>query len=235
MRLRSLSVLGGPLRNPIMAALVIRSWFDDSERDDEEHNVSAVAGCVGTEAQWERFERSWASSVLERFDLDYMHMKEVKNSEGKFARFRDEHEARELAKAIIAVIANSDIRPFGSVTRTRDLRRFNRGHSQSLNGYSLNIYACMRLIRQIYGDGRLEPADHVEMILDRIAKPEQAIATARAYAATNSLFPDMADFVLPMALPKANLAKHVLPLQAADFIAWECRKNVEDYDGWFKS
>lgn len=73
------------------------------------------------------------------------------------------------------------------------------------------------------------------MILDRIARPEQAIAMARAYAATNKLFPDMASFGLPVALPKASLARNALPLQAADFMAWECRKNVEDYDGWFES
>jgi hypothetical protein len=205
LRLRSLSVLGGPQRNPIMAVLVIRSWFDDSERDDEKHSVSAVAGCVGTDAQWEFFEQAWYTSVLDRFDLDYMHMKEVKNVDGKFARFKDENEAKELAKAIISVIDDSGVRPFGSVARMRDLRRFNKDHSQSLNGYSLNIYACMRLIRQIYGTGKLEKADYVEMILDRIAKPEQAIAMARAYAATNRLFPDMAEFVLPVALPKANL------------------------------
>jgi hypothetical protein len=217
-----------------MAALVIRSWFDDSERDDEKHSVSSVAGCVGTDAQWQAFERAWATDVLQRFNLDYMHMKEVKSGAGKFAKFKDEREAEELAKAIISAISNSGIHPFGAVARTRDLRRFNRSHSLPLNGYSLNIYACMRLIRQIYGEGKLAPADHVEMILDRIAKPEQAIATAKAYAATNDIFPDLADFVLPVALPKNNLARNVFPLQAADFVAWECRKNVEDYDGCFE-
>ena len=218
-----------------MAALVYQSWFDDSERDDQSHSVSSVAGCVGTDEQWEAFNIAWADGVLDRFGLDYMHMKEVKSGEGKFARFKDSRESEELAKFIVETISNSRIRPFGSVVRTNDLKRFNRHNTQTLNGYSLNIYACMRLIVQIYGRTKLEGGGYVQMVLDRIGKGQQAIDIAKGYADTNDLFPDMAELVLPVVLPKTQLAKTVLPLQAADFIAWECRKNVEEYHGWFES
>ena len=164
-----------------------------------------------------------------------MHMKEVKSGEGNFARFKDDRESIELAKSIVAVISNSRVRPFGSVVRINDLRRFIRDKALSLNGYSLNIYACMRLIVQIYGRVLLKEDGYIQMFLDRIGKGQQAVDMAKGYAATNDLFPHMSNVVLPIVLPKAHLAKTVLPLQAADFIAWECRKNVEEYHGWFES
>jgi hypothetical protein len=141
------SAASGSLNDPrnwgdgIMAAVGLRSWFDDSERDEEGFRVAAVAGCVGTEAQWERFNLAWKSDVLDQFELPHLHMKELKGID----RFKDRAEMKKLTQAIISAIAMSGIRPFASTTRLRDLRRFNKDYRQQLNAYSLNVYSCMHL------------------------------------------------------------------------------------------
>ncbi|HEY1259808.1 MAG TPA: hypothetical protein VGF34_11210 [Stellaceae bacterium] len=150
---------------PIVAAVVFRSWFDDSERDDQSHNVSALAGCVGSDEQWETFNRLWKLNVLDKFNLEYLHMKELRSAQGQFAKFQDRNISIELTKEIVTAISTASLRSFASIVRLRDLIRFNRVQRQQLNPYSLNIYTCMLYITMTYRDWN---NCIVKMKLDRI-------------------------------------------------------------------
>src|SRR5207244_7956484 len=100
-------------------------------------------GYVGTNDQWNNFDPNWKTHVLDKFDLKYLHIKELRRN----ARFNGANEdSIALTKAIVATISRAQLRAFVSIVRLGDLARFNQDCGQSLNPYSLNIIMCMRLI-----------------------------------------------------------------------------------------
>lgn len=215
-----------------MAVVSLPGWFDDSERDDREHNVAALGGCVGTDSQWRIQDESWQQDVLNAFGLDYLHMKELFRFEGKFEQFKDKDRSLALSRAIIGTFKKSGVHSFGSAARLKDLRRFNNETKRHLAAYPLNIYACMFMIRQAF---RTELNGDAEAVLnlDKREGSGKAADTARHYAKTDPNMPDVWQKVLVAPLPKGGLAKKIPALQAADFIAWEIRKDVEAYrDFW---
>jgi len=203
-----------------MAVISLSGWFGGSERDDDEQNVASLGGCVGTDIQWKIQDEAWNEEVLAAFGLDYVHMKEVQEENGKFAQFKDKERSRQLAEAIIGTFKKSGIRPFGSVTRLKDLRSFNRERKLRLSAYPLNIYSCMFMVRHGFRHQLAGEAQAV-LNLDRREGTAQAAETARHYAKTDPNLTDVYEKVLPSPLPEEGLASKTPALQAADFVAWK--------------
>jgi len=160
-------------------------------------------------------------------------MKEIKSGRGKFAQFKDnEPRCRELAEAIIGTFKRSAISPFGSMVRLADLRRFNLEHQRCLNHYALNIYGCMSLIKQHFRTALV--GDSVaQMNIDKSGDGTgPAAELARHYACTDPHIDDIAKYIHPYPMPEGKM-RCMPALQAADFVAWEARKYVEQHrDFW---
>jgi hypothetical protein len=92
----------------------------------------------------------------------------------------------------------------------------------------------MRLIEVTYGTTSRGDLI-IQMIIDRSTNISQAIDVAKQYAATDISFPEMGNFIFPIPLPKHELARQIYAMQAADFISWECRKNMEEFREWFEA
>jgi hypothetical protein len=74
--LSELSVWIRPPGDWLMAALTYRGTFDDSgDEDDPYHTCASLGGYVGPVDAWNDFETEW-QSVLDEFDISYLHMKE---------------------------------------------------------------------------------------------------------------------------------------------------------------
>jgi hypothetical protein len=115
---------------------------------------------------------------------------------------------------------------FGAVIRLPDLQRFNRERSRQLEVLPLALYACMN-------DSYVaDPWREVDIMLDRFDKPNLALAKAKEYAATH--WSDDVSQMMTCHLLKKNAEsfRTVLPLQAADFIAYEIKKNIESRREW---
>jgi hypothetical protein len=77
----------------------------------------------------------------------------------------------------------------------------------------------------------------IEIVFDRMDGGSATIDLAKSYAASDSYYPDSRNFPVCRVLPKEGPdgSSNTPGLQAADFLAWEVRKNYELKRGWLES
>ncbi len=228
--LRQLSMLTGPPDAWIMAAL--RAYLDDS--GDCFTPSLVVAGYIGSVRAWDRFNSEW-NAVLKRHDIPYFHMKEIPDPRSPMHRFYGKNCYGDLAALLgdlsRAIGVASSVGPFGGIGGLvpRDaLDRFNRERNRNLEPLPLALFTCVGLIQTIYKD-RI-----VEALLDCVTKAERQIAIAKDYLATSPKVGGIDTVVIIPAKGGIN-AKSVNALQAADFAAYECFRQFERLDPFFKS
>jgi hypothetical protein len=205
---------------------IFNGWMDDSLRG----NNWAVGGYVGADHRWEVF-KTWWPMALANHEVPYFHMREMANPKGVFAKWHPPEEHRgELADffgGLAKVVRESCLVGILSLVRLNDLARFNKEHRQKLEPYPLAAYGCMLLA------ARDNPGMSTELVFDHCEGIASKLATAQRYAISDTY--NSGDFAKLVASPLANhLTYKELPeLQAADFFAWEYRKNHENVSGWF--
>jgi hypothetical protein len=106
--------------------------------------------------------------------------------------------------------------------RLADLRAFNEERGLSLDPVALALYGCLIELRHRYAD------DEIEIFLDRIKKPYLTIDRALEYARSDTYADLKVDSLIVAPLAAAESFRNILPIQAADFTAWEIRKNCEE-------
>jgi hypothetical protein len=225
-RLYQLSVFNRPPKGSVMAAL-IKGWMDDSRRS----SIWAVGGYIGGEHRWDLFEAQWLLT-LAHHDVPYFHMKEMGDPAGVYGKWHPPQEHRkELADFfgdLAKVIGRSRLVGICSLVRVADLDRFNTEHNLRLEPYSLAAFGCMLLA------ARDNPGMPTELVFDHVEKAHSKLAKAREYADSDIKYePGICDTLVTTPLPKALTWRDVPALQAADFFAWEFRKNHENVSEWF--
>jgi hypothetical protein len=209
-----------------MAAL-IKGWMDDSRRGP----IWAVGGYIGGDYRWDRFETDWPQA-LDRHGVPYFHMKEMGNPNGPFGKWHPSQSHREELAAFFGdlakVIGQSRLVGICSLVRVADLDHFNTEHNLRLEPYSLAAFGCMLLA------ARDNPGMPTELVFDHVEKAHSKLAKAREYADSDIKYePGICDTLVTTPLPKALTWRDVPALQAADFFAWEFRKNHENVSEWF--
>jgi hypothetical protein len=156
----------------------------------------------------------------------------MRNADGAFGKWHPpQHHREELADFfgdLAKVIGQSRLVGICSLVRVTDLDRFNAEHNLSLEPYSLAAYGCMLLT------ARDNPGMPIELVFDNVEKAHSKLATARNYADAEITYePGICDAVVTTPLSKGLTWREVPALQAADFFAWEFRKNHENVGEWF--
>lgn len=228
-RLRDLSVFVTPPNGWVMAALVYRFYGDDSgEECDPTHTVSCVGGFITHSANWEGFEGAWRAGVLDRFHIPYVHMKEM--SHRGFAHLKTgEPDSIPFMQSMILALRSHFMNPIMSSVRLADLRRFNEEHRQQIDDYSLNVYSCMWLIHQLFGE------NPVEAFFDRTTSVGSRLDIARAYAASDPSKGDLTRTIDVRPIHPSLTFRDLPAVQAADFLAWELHREMEGRDRWFSA
>jgi hypothetical protein len=212
-----------------MSGFLARGYFDDTQTPGE---IWSIGGYVGGEFQWEEFARSWPMA-LANHDVPYFHMREMADPRGPFAKWHppEEHESARAAffADLAKVIGRSGLTGFNCLVRLRDLARFNSEHGLNLQPYALAAYGCMTLVGKDY------LGKSTELIFDHVEKVESKLAKARQYAESDYYYgPDgIFDSIVITGLPKKLTYREVPALQAADFWAWEYRKNHLNLGEWW--
>ncbi|HVM79658.1 MAG TPA: hypothetical protein VMU06_11595 [Stellaceae bacterium] len=214
--------------------LVLKSFFDESGKEDDP-NLSAcsVAGYVTEVGVWEAFERRWRGA-LDLFEVPYFHMKEFGAPNGPYAKWREgrDGEREDFLKALISVIEGCALTGIGSLVRLTDLRRFNREFGTRLDAYALCIYGCFLELREMF------PHAQMQMVVDGFPGVSSKIEAARQYAASDGYYREIGPYVAKQLtvtpLAEGITFRCVLPIQAADFAAWEIRKSSERKNEWFE-
>jgi hypothetical protein len=228
-RLSQLSVFGRPRPKGAVMAALIKGWLDDSRRGQ----IWAVGGYIGGDHRWENFDAFWPMA-LANHDVPYFHMKEIGDPHGVYAKFHPPQEHREeLADffgGLAKVIGESRLVGISSIVRQSDLDRFNREFEQSLEPYPLAAYGCMLLAARENLEGI-----PIELVFDNVEKVHSKLGKAREYADSDKIYePGICDQTVTTPLSKGLTWREVPALQAADFFAWEFRKNHENVNEWFE-
>jgi hypothetical protein len=118
----------------------------------------------------------------------------------------------------------------GATVRMNDVGRFNCEFGLHLDAYSLALHFCLTELSLMY------PNSTLEIILDRVPKGPTKIALAKQYIGSDKYYPNARKIVAGWEitpLDKKLTFRNVLPIQAADFLAWETRKSITRRDEWF--
>jgi hypothetical protein len=230
--LRSFSFWIRPPTGWLMMAL--KGYFDDSgDPDDDKQAAFTIGGYLAPIEMWGAFEPAW-SAVLTQFDIPYLHMKDLHNRSGVYKKWKEKNdknnaEVTDMLQGFAGAIAIAKPRGFAITLPAVAIMQFNEAHRQQVDPKAFCLYFLSFLIRQIY------PTEDMELVLDRMNGAHAAIEKAKEYAKTKPL--DIGPFptFTPLSTDGSAGAKNVPELQAADFLAWEARKDYELKRPFFES
>lgn len=224
-----LSVFISPSKDCHMA--ILRAYFDDSgDEDDPQILATSLCGYIGKLDNWQYFEDEW-QKTLKKHDVPYLHMKEFAHFKKHFAKYKEDIAGRDsLLIDLIKVIQDSHLEGITTSVDLNDLRDFNQGNTNDelVNGYSLNLYTAMWIISNCW------PKTNIEIFLDKTNDVHKKIDIATKYAKADKNYHDDG-YLHIFPLNKQLSFIDILPLQAADLIAYEVRKDdtttIKRYDG----
>lgn len=198
---------------------VLKAYLDDSgDGDAPSETFLTIGGYLADLDGWQYFERKW-KALLDEYEIPWLHMKEFKKENATFAHLKADPAREGLFMGAAAQIIHESVR--GHIATTvilEDFRAFNAKHGLNLDPYAFAIYGCLFQLRSFH------PNDEIQIILDSFDRSTSRLFEALAYAKSDTLEAIRADLFIPMPMQKDESWRTVLPLQAADFIAWETRK-----------
>jgi hypothetical protein len=212
-------------------------YFDESYGTA---NAYSVAGYVSTIEQWGEFEREW-KELLKDFNIEYMHKRELEHLRGQFSYAKDwpKEKQRELRVAVnkraCGIILRRVNAGFAASVYKTDWQEFDKGRWAFALGesfYAAGAFQCLKLVSSwIHRFNRNEPIYYVfekgaegqkevRALLERTEKDPEARAFARMAGWS---FESKKDEVI-----KGVRYPGVVPLQAADFLAYEMYRHMDN-------
>jgi len=194
----------------------LAAYFDDSK--DRNSSMVVVAGIISTIEQWIAFEKKWRK-ILKVENICCFHMADFENREGEFKDF-PEHRRIPFITELIRVMKDTAIKTFAHAI---PISKFNKVKAE---------YPSIRTTpHRMCGDfcwlgmasmGRNTPAvDSIAIYFEQGSKIESSLV---------QLLRNRKDFVrqyLKISKIVKGFKDDTVPLQAADFLAYEvCKKLV---------
>jgi hypothetical protein len=200
--------------------VALKAYLDDSGKsNDPQHTLAAYAGYVGTTDAWTKFDPAW-QAVLDRHGVPYLHMRKFAHSLSPYEDWKGNEPRRaDFLSDIVSVIEGLGLKHVGHVLNLADLSRFNDEHGLSLEAEPLALYLCLLEFEEFYGGGC------AEFIIDRVDKPYSLIGAVHELAKHEMRIEHPVGAHIHLhPIPDFLTFKDVLPIQAADFIAYEALK-----------
>ncbi len=201
--------------------LMLTGYFDETGNlKDERQRFAGMAGLVAAANDWEKFEGKW-KRVLDEFKIPYFHMTDYANRK-QFYQGWHENKRRNLLRKLLAAIATTYPLIVGSISSLEDWRTLSAEHKSRLRDpYDLAFIHCLGTAGEILERSVSKPPDvGLAMVFAeqsefqrRAAKYYEDMKHSQLGKWMRSLaFSDMRDLV---------------PLQAADLVAYELYKEAE--------
>ena len=205
--------------------VVLKGYFDDS--DDKK--TCSLSGYIASVDNWNSFERDW-NKVLAEYEIPYLHMKDFAHFKKPFDKFKDNEPDRvKCLSSLIAIIRENSLTGITSIIRYAGLSKFNDKVNKDIIGYSFNLYWCMMIMCHHYKN------QNIEIVLDRTNGLRHKMDKAINYVETDIYYPKCDEQIFLLPLPKKGLSfREIPPLQAADLLAWESRKDFTTKESWIK-
>jgi hypothetical protein len=195
---------------------------DDSGKGQEP--VFVLAGWAAGVDQWLDFSTEWARVLKSDRPIDYFKSKDAVSGWGQFTGW-EKSDRKAKISALIGVIERHVEAGFAHAIHQRDFQDvfLKKIHPAMDSPYALSFYAMIAMVTGWQrGRGEDRPTDYVF--------DEQIHEAGRALEAWK-FFKELADPTIAKLLgnrPHTDDEKNLMPLQAADLLAWRTRRYLAD-------
>jgi hypothetical protein len=199
---------------------MLKAFFDDSGTDCS-GPICLVAGYIAEAVAWERFSEHWAQTLHATPRIDYLKMAEAEARKGQFAGW-DKSSVEVKLTAFARIIRETVLGSVGSMVGCRNYALFAKGrvpetvdHPYWLCFVGVKLTTLM-LYRDRCGDGK------IDFVFD-----QQSLGFSRRGTLLHEGWWDVLTESCSDVLGEIEFHddKQVLPLQAADMIAWHLRRH----------
>jgi len=203
---------------------MLTGYFDEAEGGDS--GFTFVCGWISNVGRWERFAFDW-KLLLSSHNLPYFHMKEFSQSRGPFEKWKNnEGSRRKFLSQAADVIHNAVQRACICGVKNEDFTRIRNEYPVSLSSpYALAGRMCIAWSNAWCR--HTQPSLSVKYVFEDGGPDKRGLKASIAH------YPHAQ---LPTFEPSRNIAgkrgaiRHgLVQLQAADFLAYEIRKFVQDH------
>jgi hypothetical protein len=205
---------------------IFKAYFDNSGDENDPNIIScSLGGFVGTIDDWEHFETEWQNVLCDR--VPYLHMNDFAHFNPPFDKYKNNEADRiYLLKSLIKVIKDSNLKGFASSVYVKDLEEINKQVRQEerLDAYAVNLYSCMRFMSNTW------PKNVIEVNLDYFKGIYSKIPKAMNYINRDKLYHNYDNYLRISPLCKALGYQEIIPIQAADILAYETVKENKTID-----
>ncbi len=199
--------------------LMLTAYLDETGHSkDNLQKFVGMGGLIATAKNWEIFEKKWKKS-LRKYDVSFLHMKDFAHSRKEFAKWKGDKTIRsQFLSELMQAIKAANAFPFGCSIPI-DLYREHPKHLQASikNPYYLAFMMCSMIMSYWVEPFRSYGETIAPVFAEQTEFQFQAMRMYEGLKRDNSIS-DLIDS--PVFRPMAKL----VPLQAADFVAYEALK-----------
>lgn len=202
--------------------VMLQAFIDDSASDTGDQRLF-LAGYVNTADQWIAFSNAWEEALKEHPAIEYFKMSEAHSLKGQFERWQEKDRDAKVSR-LAKVIRDFDVLSIQvSVSRT-DYNRIIRPvapHGLGNAYFTLFYGVIITLTRTHQQMGITMPVD---FIFDEQGGMGQQTALFYDYVKSQQI-PELQGLLGVQPIFRDD--KKVMPLQAADMLAWKIRREHE--------
>jgi hypothetical protein len=203
--------------------MMLSAYMDETgHSSDERQKFVGIAGLLAPAANWEIFEGKWKAALAQpHFNIPHFHMTDFAARKRGYKGWSEEKRQKVFGK-LMNVIESIYPLPFGSIVPLDDFRRMTKEHQTLLTDpYFICFQSAVAACTTFLEHRKLSDEEKVALIFsDQIEFRHRAL---QLYEKIEEIEPDS----LRTASPVFRDMRELVPLQAADIIAYEMYKEVE--------
>jgi hypothetical protein len=199
--------------------LMLHAYFDETGHgDDANTKFLGIAGCLTSVETWKKVERRW-SAALRSEGLPYFHMREYAFSVGPFKDWKDgEARRQKIYGALWEIILEAELVPLGGFVQLGDYKQELTGQEYHVfkDAYFLCYLQCLRFLAQ-YAE------------FDLVSNVVTFFDDKKGFKGEARKIHDVLTHRFNGKIPPPTFhdMRVVPPLQVADIIAYESKKEFE--------
>jgi hypothetical protein len=217
---------------------ILRAWGDESGDSADRDPHFGMGAVIGRQDQWVIFEDLW-QKVLDKHEIHELHMKKIVMARNEppsspFSKFSDQSLLDSLLSDINKTIAASGIICRAHSVFSDNFESMLNRHGLGSDMYSFCLYqTVLHLGTWALNEHENDPS--FELVMDR--KDKHVLRESRA----KRLY-DEDSFASWRGWPQVNIlsaktgrgSRHILPIQAADYVAWLTRRLLRFGEPWLR-
>jgi hypothetical protein len=205
------------------ALAMLTAYFDDSGTHGGS-DIVLMAGFFAHRNQWDLFDKLWAKQLSApcpgKESLSWFHMAECQAGDGMFLGWK-RHETDFLVHELGGIILKTGIYGFGGAMSRKEYERLIVGDYRRATGDAeticiINCFSTLLDLAKV-----VAPGQEIAIVFDD--RPQKKRDIQKIY----DIYKDVAGDAGIVSVTFAS-ARKVLPLQAADLLAWEIYQDAQD-------